>query len=292
MGRAFDGAYFGVENNRHMREHSGSALRRARAALWCAAALALLAVAAAGCGGDATGEPQHSTASGNEPATSTVVSVYPNEADGLVASPDVAFTVTFDWHQPDPARTGGILVWQQGNGVRRWDWLSLESGTPARGDFSIENNRSAGDALPYDAMGCMWWLLDTGEVDISCSEGSHGSPFGPVFDVIRPYLPRDRLEDETVAGRPAHCYSIEVRAFSEAVLCIDPSQGIPLGLSVTLPGDSLPALEMRALSVSTAEQNLDFPIELEYEPVTHGWQFEGTVPLSTLDLPDLSQFQN
>jgi hypothetical protein len=77
---------------------------------------------------------------------------------------------------------------------------------------------------------------------------------------------------------------------SVAVFCVDALQGIPLLLSTVDPDPRL-TQELRALSVSTAEQELRFPVELEEDSVTHEWQLEGTVPISTLRLPDFSQFE-
>jgi hypothetical protein len=98
----------------------------------------------------------------------------------------------------------------------------------------------------------------------------------------------------------ASCYSLQSplgleREFRTAVVCLDSSQGIPLRLEIRSETEPSYNVDMEAVSVSLGEQNLIVPVELQPNPERpeFSWlrQFNGTVPLSTLQLPDFRQFE-
>lgn len=261
-------------------------LREKRLAAWCVGLLTLVALVAAGCDDNRT----PTGASDGSPVELTQPPWTPETAlRDLLAPSAVSFAVTFEWQSSQPPHTGSVMVWRQGSGVRRWDWVAFESGEPTQGEFSIEGRPPGRDAVPYDDMHCDWWVPDTGNASVSCIEGSGGGRLG-LLSVPLIYLARDRLPDRSIADRTAACYAFDVRHYSATEVCLDPS-GIPLYLSMKELAHSVPVLEMRALSVSMPEQTLDFPVELEKDPPFGDWVLEGEVRLSTLDLPDVSQFE-
>jgi len=77
-----------------------------------------------------------------------------------------------------------------------------------------------------------------------------------------------------IAGRKASCYSFDDPTMSVAEFCVDALQGIPLLFS-TVDVDPRLTQDLRALYVSTAKQQLGFPIQLEKDPVDGWWEFEG-----------------
>lgn len=252
-----------------------------------AAVLALITLAAQGCGGAVTG-----------PDASTPIA--PLHFSDIVASADISFEVAFrsdDLYFHAPER----FVWRQGNGFVRFDIVASASGEPDMGWIAVENQTDpAAPRKPYYegyyAMGCLWSRLRSlapdgaAQVDLSCS--SSGSVAGSqplLFSLMSSSFDR-HLPDQSVAGRKASCYSFDDPTMSVAVFCVDSSERIPLLLS-TVDVDPQLTQELRALFVSTAQQDLGFPVQLEKNPVTQEWQFEGTVPLSTLQLPDFSQFE-
>lgn len=256
--------------------------RHARAALGSAAVvLALVTVTASGCGGASTGGH-----------TSTPIA--PLRFSDLVAPPDVSFAVAFTaqgLYFNAPER----FVWRQGNGMIRWDIVASQSGEPDMGWISIESETRPDKG--YYTMGCLWFRQSSPGADgtpqarVSCSEsGTVEAGVSDLFNAMSSLFDQ-RLPDQTIAGRKASCYSFDDPTMSLAVFCVDASEGIPLLLSTVNVVDPGFTQDMRALSVSTAEQELEFPIRLEKDPVDGWWQFEGIVPISTLQLPDFSQFE-
>jgi len=255
-----------------------SPARDARVALSGAAAvLVLVVLAATGCDD-----------SGGGPATP----IAPLRFSDLVAPPSASFAVAFTaegLYFNTPER----FVWRQGNGVIRWDIVASQSGEPDMGWISIESDTRPDEG--YYAMGCVWHRQTSPGADgtpqarVSCGDSGGVDEGVLVLMAAMTSLFDERLPDQTVAGRKASCYSFEDPTMSVAVFCVDASQGIPLLLSTVDPVDPRLTQDLRALSVSTAEQQLGFPIQLEKDPV--GWQFEGMLPISTLQLPDLTQFE-
>ena len=257
-----------------------SLARDARVALCgMAAALALVVLAATGCGEN-----------GGGPATS----IAPLRFSDIVAPLDVSFAVAFTaqgLYFNAPER----FVWRQGNGMIRWDIMVCDSGQPCMGYMSIESETRPEEG--YYAMGCVWHRQSslgadgTPQARVSCGEsGTVAEGVSDLFNAMSSLFDQ-RLPDQTIAGRKASCYSFDDPTMSLAVFCIDASEGIPLLLSTVNMVDPGFTQDMRAVSVSTASQDLTFPVQLEKSAVTHLWQFEGMVPMSTLQLPDWSQFE-
>lgn len=176
----------------------------------------------------------------------------------------------------------------------RWDIVPSGSGEPEMGWISIESDAPLAADLPYDSMGCLWFRRGssgadgTPQADLSCSEGAS---FPGLLHYVMVFDITGRLPDQIVAGRTASCYSFDDASFSDAVFCVDSSKGIPLLLSTVSRWEPGVTQEIRAVSVSMAEQELGLPIQLERHPVSRALQFEGTVPMSTLRLPDFSQIE-
>jgi len=259
-------------------------VRDARAALGSAAVvLALVTLAGQGCGGAPT-----------RGGTSTPIASL--RFSDIVAPPDVSFAVAFTakgLYFNAPER----FLWRQGSGMIRWDIVPSRSGQPDTGWISVESGNRSGEDLPYRAVGCVWYRQasvgpdGTPQARVSCSDS--GTVESGVADLmnVKSSLFDQRLPDQTIAGRKASCYSFDDPTMSLAVFCVDASEGIPLLLSTVNVVDPGFTQDMRALSVSTAEQELEFPIRLEKDPVDGWWQFEGMVPISALQLPDFSQFE-
>jgi len=246
----------------------------------------------AGCGGGTSGAD--STADNGTPPTAAATnSAIGQRIEDLIAPWDTSFLVSF--------RSEGLyfngpeyFVWRQGKGAQRLDVLLAGSEEPDMGWFSIESDSAPDEALPYSGMSCLWfregWSEAAGAVEarVSCGAG----PDKPLvlFSAFMASV-TEELPDQTIAGRRASCYSLEDPAVSASIFCLDPSEGIPLRLSTAGPREYGFTQELEALSVSTEEQDLHFPVELEENVETHLWQAETTVPISTVDLPDLSAFE-
>ncbi len=142
------------------------------------------------------------------------------------------------------------------------------------------------------SMGCMWYTLLSlpEQVDLECSEGWGGGGFGALVVALFSFV-KERLPDQEIAGTTASCYSFDDPRFTVAALCVDSSEGIPLRLAAKSEADPTLTQVMEAISVSMTEQNLTVPLELKKDPVTGIEQAKAIVPISTLQLPDLSQFQ-
>lgn len=273
-------------------------VRDARAALGSAAAvLALVALAAAGCGENgASSGPSASAPVGG--AASPVVQHWLSD---LVAPPGVSFEVVFRRYNP-AVDASSYFVWRQGNGRRRWDDVPIKPEGANVGDFSLEIDFSGGRHFGDPSIGCSWSTLRAGpgEALVRCRpSGASTFRYAPVTTALMSYV-GETLPDETIAGRSASCYSLESPSalegeFSRAVVCLDSSQGIPLRLEIESQTEYSYVVEMEAISVSLDEQNLVVPVELQPNPERpeFSWlrQFNGTVPLATLQLPDLSHFQ-
>jgi hypothetical protein len=250
--------------------------------IWLILLLLPTLIVSVGCEGTSSG-----SAGGSTPMA-------PLRFSELVAPPDVSFTVAFTaqgLYFNAPER----FVWRQGGGATRWDIVTVESGGPDTGWMSMESDRSD-DGLPYKAIGCVWHRQTTLGADgsaqarVSCSEsGSLEEGVSDLSNVVSSLFDQ-RLPDQTIAGRRASCYSFDDPTMSLAVFCVDPSEGIPLLLSTVNKVDPGFTQDMRAVSVSSAEQRLEFPVHLYRSPVDGWWVFEGVVPISALQLPDFSQF--
>jgi hypothetical protein len=244
--------------------------------------MVLATMAATACGGSSSG-------SASTPIT-------PLRFSDLVAPPDVSFAVAFTaqgLYFNAPER----FIWRQGNGMIRWDIVTSQAGEPDTGWISVETSNSSPEALAYKAMGCVWHRQASLGADgmpqarVSCSEsGTVESGVSDLFNVMSSLFDR-RLPDQTIAGRRASCYSFDDPTMSLAVFCVDASEGIPLLLSTVNRVNRAFTQDMRAVSVSTAEQELGFPVQLDKHPVTQLWQFEGTVAISSLQLPDFSELE-
>jgi len=263
-------------------------VRDAPAALGRAAfALALVTLAAAGCGENGAS----SGPSGTTPADGAASPAARQEVQALLAPADVSFEVIFkSWtaysKEPD------YFVWRQGNGRRRWDIVYLQAGQPVLGELQIETGFSPGAPMGNRSMGCMWYTSPSlpEQVDLECSEGGGGAGFGTLFIALFAFV-KEGLPDQEIAGTTASCYSFDDPRFTVAALCVDSSQGIPLGLVAKSDADPTLTQVMEAISVSMTEQNLTVPLELKKDPVTGIEQAKATVPISALQLPDFSQFQ-
>jgi hypothetical protein len=259
--------------------------------------LALVTLAAAGCGENGAS----SGPSGTTPADGAASPAARQEVQALLAPADVSFEVIFkSWSayskEPD------YFVWRQGNGRRRWDDVPIKPEGANVGDFSLEIDFSGGRHFGDPSIGCSWSTLRAGpgEALVRCRpSGASTFRYAPVTTALMSYV-GETLPDETIAGRSASCYSLESPSalegeFSRAVVCLDSSQGIPLRLEIESQTEYSYVVEMEAISVSLDEQNLVVPVELQPNPERpeFSWlrQFNGTVPLATLQLPDLSHFQ-
>jgi hypothetical protein len=252
-----------------------------------AAVLALVALAAAGCGEN--GLP--SGASRTTPADGAASPAARQEVQALLAPADVSFEVIFkNWtaYTKEPQ----YFVWRQGNGSRRWDIVEFQAGQPNWGELQIETGFSPEVALGDPSMGCMWFISGSlpEQVDLECSAGWGGGGFGTLVVALFSFV-KERLPDQEIAGKVASCFSFDDPRFTVAALCVDSSEGIPLRLAAKSEADPTLTQVMEAISVSMTEQNLTVPPELKKDPVTSIEQAKATVPISSLQLPDLSQFQ-
>jgi hypothetical protein len=254
-----------------------------RSQLLCWLALAVVALVVAGCEEDQS-SGSHGAATTSPEARQRIFS--------LLAPPEVSFQVIF--REGDPySEEGPYFVWTQGNGRRRWDWVGINSGKATSGDFTIDTSFSS-VGLGDEGMTCGWYAgpdLPPGQVELQCSEGSHWSlpAFLPVADALHSYV-GDWLLEQDLAGRTASCYSFDFRyRYIVSVFCVDP-MGIPLALTTVSHSQSNLTRELEAISVSTAQQDIVLPtVEWEEHPIL-GRQAQAVVPISTLQLPDFSQF--
>jgi hypothetical protein len=247
------------------------------------------------CGGnrgvqDSSGETETVNSDGTTSATAEASTVQQQEVADLVAQPDVSFEVVFRWLDEN-AKEPGYFVWKQANGRRRWDSVRLEGGQPVMGSISVETAFSPGVAMGNPSVQCLWFISRTkpDQVNLECVAGGWGGAFGflplVLFSVVD-----ERVPDQKIAGRVASCYSLKDPRLSVALLCVDSSEGIPLGLAMA--GEDDPSLSqiMEARSVSVTEQNLAVPLELVEDPLTGIEQARATVPFSSLQLPDFRHF--
>ncbi len=247
---------------------------------------AALALALAGCtetGEEATSSSGDTGASGGQ-----------ERGYDLVADPGISFQITFLWENPPRGRQG-YFVWTQGNGRRRWDTVVLEGGEPLRGSISIEAAFSPGVNSGFPSLGCSWVTaakLPEGQVLVFCGSGGRPELYF-VSEALYALIDKS-VQDQTVAGRNASCYSLAYPDYTTMVLCVDSSQGIPLLLATENVADTRFTVWMEAISISTAEQNLMIPFGLEGDPREGFPDYEGQVPISELllpDLPELSAFE-
>lgn len=258
---------------------------------WCILAFLLVAVvSASGCGdaGPATGGSPVSDASHE------ASEIPPQRLFSLLASPGRSFEVTFEWLHPYSGAKG-YFVWRQGNGIRRWDVVQPEAGTADLGHFLVESDFSPSAALGDAGEGCEWIAggsVPRGQASVSCSSSGWSSADFSALSVVLGSRVNERLPDETIARRRASCYSIDAPTFTKAVFCLDASDGIPVSFVATSAAAPHLSVEAHALSVTIAEQDLNaLPVELDQEHPSAGIRMaEKIVPISTLQLPDLSEF--
>jgi hypothetical protein len=265
--------------------------RHAPTAFIIVSALSLILVA--GCSGSTSSGDSRA---GDNPTASAAASTPARQwVEDLIAGRDVSFSVVFPSENMYFYNLPEYLFWRQGNGVVRWDVVPSGSAQPGTGWFSIKSDTPASDTLPYRSMECLWLRWGSPGADgmpqaqIWCGEGGSAPTLldSAMLDRIA-----ERLPDQTIAGREASCYSFDDPMMAVAVFCVDASKGIPLLLSTVWIGDPSIRQELQALSVSTAELELEFPVRLERSPVDGWWEFGGIVPLSSLQLPDFSQFED
>jgi hypothetical protein len=249
--------------------------------------LALVTLTAAGCGENGAS----SGPSGTTPADGAASPAARQEVQALLARAGVSFEVIFKtWSayskEPD------YFVWRQGNGRRRWDIVEFQAGQPNWGELQIETGFSLGVALGDPSMRCMWFISGSlpEQVDLECGAGWGGGGFGTLVVALFSFV-KERLPDQEIAGTTASCYSFDDPRFTVAALCVDSSEGIPLRLAAKSEADPTLTQVMEAISVSMTEQNLTVLLGLKKDPLTGIEQAKATVPLSALQLPDLSQFQ-
>jgi hypothetical protein len=264
-----------------------------RARWWFMLLLPLTFASFTGCKGGASEAGSTTTSPLAEPS-GLATPIGPLRFSDIVASPEVSFAVAFT---ADGLyfNTRERFVWRQGNGFIRWDIVPSRSGEPDTGLISIESEtRPEGG---YYAMGCLWHRQTSLGADgrpqarLSCSEsGSVATGVLPLFEAMSSSFD-EALPEETIAGREASCYSFDDPRMTGAVFCVDSTVGIPLLLSTVGLRDARNTQKMRAVSVSTAGQELGFPVQLGRDPVDGWWDFEGVVPMSSLQLPDFSQVE-
>jgi hypothetical protein len=266
-----------------MHQSSHSCWPLAAVASCCTPLLALAVVAAMACSG---GEGGEETA--------------PLPRD-LIAPPTVPFEVVFYWQAPLRGDAEGYFVWRQGNGLRRWDLVMFHEGKAGASEFSIESDFSPGERWGRGGMTCSYYQTSapSNEVSVSCGEGSQ-LPSRPLQEALWATVVRKQwVSEEQIAGRTATCYSLWFRGYDRMVFCLDARAGIPLLLDTEAPwyitNSTNMAESMVALSVSTADQNLVIPVQLEpnpdYPDLPDLRKFEGTVNTSALQLPDLPRFE-
>lgn len=267
------------------------ACTRRRFVCWLLLA-AVIALSVSGCGENEASDELDATAIAATIAADAqeVLSV-----SDLVAPPAVSFQVVFRQYSSDGNEA--YLVWRQGNGRRRWDYVPITREGFDTGHFSLEIDFQPRSHFGDPSLDCGWSTrlagLGPGEAYVMCSPGGWSSFFYlPVTTALEAGV-GERLSDETIVSRRAFCYSLQRRPtqprFNGAVVCLDSTSGIPLRLEID---DPVSHIDVIAISVSLDEQNLVVPVELQ--PVPGGLfgdaYFNGTVPMSTLQLPDLSQF--
>jgi hypothetical protein len=263
--------------------------------------LALVALAAAGCDDDGASSDQPGAASSGDEASPAAQ----RWLSDLIASPDVSFEVVF--REYDSTGNASYFVWRQGNGRRRWDYVPMTLEGLKAGHFSLEIDFPPRERFGDPSLGCGWStsLAGPGEADVMCrSRGWNSSEYSPVIIALMSDV-GERLPEETIAGRRASCYSLQdyslfqerpgLKHFDSALVCLDSANGIPLRLEIDFSIKYGLNVQMSAISISLEEQELVVPVELQPDPEHPGLdlfrRFRGTVPLSSLQLPDLSQFR-
>jgi hypothetical protein len=227
----------------------------------------------------------------------------PQEQRGtdLIANPNSPFAVTFKWENP-VLGDQGLLLWRQGNGVRRWDLIGTKDGEmTGGGSITFETDFDAIGALGAHSVGCLWVTGDSasitrnappGQAFVSCSWG--GSViFNPVEDVLLSRL-GTKLQDTTIVGKRASCYSLDDRRLAAGTLCVDVSEGMPLLITAEYNPEysgSRFSQRMEAISISTAQQHVPVPLGLEQDAAGGFPDYEGMAALSDLGLPGLPELE-
>jgi hypothetical protein len=219
----------------------------------------------------------------------------------LIAHPGSPFVVTFGWENP-VSGDQGLLLWRQGNGVRRWDLIGTKDGEmTGGGSITFETDFDAIGALGAHSVGCLWVTGDSasvtqnappGQAFVSCSWGG-SVVFNPIEDVLLSRVGA-ALEDTTIVGKRASCYSLDDRRLAAGTLCVDASEGVPLLITAEYNpeyGGSRFSQRMEAISVSTAQQHVPVPLGLEQEAAGGFPDYEGMAALSDLGLPDLPELE-
>ncbi len=259
-------------------------------------AVGVLAAGAALLAGCADASPND--ASGQAPTEAT-----PSQTDrpsqeqlaaDLIAHPNSPFAVTFKWENPIRGEQG-LLVWRQGNGARRWDLVGTKDGEmTGGGTITFTTSFTTSAALGHFSLGCLWVAgasapitrnAPPGQAFVSCSWGGNLT-FKPLIDTLLSRL-GPALQDTTMAGRRASCYSLDNWRLVAGTLCVDTSEGIPLLIRTEYGPTYVEQIE--AISVSTAQGDVPVPLGLERQTEGGFPDYEGMVALSDLGLPNLPE---
>ena len=260
-----------------------------------AAVLVLGASLLSGCGQDAPKDVSGQAPTEAAPAQ-TLESGQGQLGADLIAHPASPFAVTFKWENPARGEQG-LLLWRQGNGVRRWDLVRTKDGEITGGSITFATAFSSIGALGSHSLGCLWVTGESaaatrdappGRAFVSCSWGG-SLTFKPIHDTLLSRL-GPVLQDKTIAERSASCYSLDNWRLVAGTLCVDASDGIPL-LIITDYGPTY-AEQMEAVAISTAQQDVPVPLGLERAAGGGFPDYEGMAALSDLGLPDLPDVED
>lgn len=211
----------------------------------------------------------------------------------LVAPPHDPFQVIFE-RQDERSPAEGYLVWRQGNGMRRWDEMvvSSEDGESKGGEISIDSDFSSDLVGGRSRLVCVWLTPanTAGNADTHCGGGPlTGTGLLALEGILRASVTM-RLDDQVIAGRDVSCYSSESPAsvfkLKVEMFCVD-SQGIPLRIVARNQQYPEVSFSIEAASASTEPRSLLVPFGLQPGPSGAYSDFDATVPLSDLLLPEL-----
>jgi hypothetical protein len=254
--------------------------------------LALVALIMTGCSSN-SGTAQSVAVDATAIASRTATSPDEVSLSDLIAPPAVSFQIVFRLY--DRPGHSSYFFWRQGNGRRRWDYVPITPDGIDQGHFSLEID-FPGSRFGDPSLGCGWSTrppdLGPGEAYLMCGEGGWSSFYYDPVTIPLESSVGEQLSEETIAGRRASCYSLQPmgpRRFDRALVCLDSASGIPLRIEID---DAVNGVDMIAISVSLDKQDLVVPVELQPvpdDPLGALRVFNGAVPMTTLQLPDLSQ---
>lgn len=213
---------------------------------------ALVALAMTSCGGNGDREPTPGT---SVPST-TLRRLVPQTGN---------FKVTYDWSDGTSER--GVFVWQQVDGVRRWDF----SGPPEAkvlGTFLISPKQGEGDLLGLDDFYCLWTRARTevGFVDVSCDEGQPAHA-GINALLLTQDAAASYAEQVEVAGVATSCYHFDnpANARIQGELCVDET-GVPMRFRGLSGAGDLVVLEATTQEPASDLVPIDEPVREELLP--------------------------